>query len=73
MNPRIDTPLTGIKEKGHDFLPWIDFAIEENKQSFVFHGDQTRLTSTPIASLPGFLGDMLVIPVGMIRHGKVRQ
>jgi len=73
MNPFMDTPLTGLKEEGHDLLEGIDFDREEHKQSFIFHSSETGFTSAPIASLAGFLGDMLVIPVGMVGHFKVRQ
>jgi hypothetical protein len=73
VNPCIDTPLTRLKEESYDFLKWRDFAREKNKQQCVFHRSERGFPSTSRASLVGFLGDMLVIPVGMVRHGKGRQ
>src|SRR6266487_699001 len=73
MNPFIDTTLTRLKEESQHFLQWIDFEIEENKQLFIFHNRETGFSPSPIASLAGFLGDVLVIHIGMIRHFKMEQ
>src|SRR5712691_1713731 len=73
MNPFIHTSLTRIKKESHDFLKRVDFEIHENKKEFIFHRSKTGFASTTIASLAGFLGDMLVISVGMVRHFKVCQ
>src|SRR5215510_2385521 len=73
MHPLIDTTLTGVKEECHHFLQRINFEIEENKQQFIFHSSETWFPPSTIASLTGFLGDVLLIPIGMIRHLKVYQ
>ena len=73
MNPFIDTTLTRLKEERDHFLKWIDFEIKENKEQLIFHRSEMGFVSTTIASLAGFLGDMLVIHVGMISHGKGYQ
>jgi len=73
MNPFIDSTLTGVKKKGQHFLKGIDFEIKENKQQFIFHTSETGFTPTSITSFARLLCDMLIIHIGMISHGKVRQ
>jgi len=73
MNPFINPTLTGLKEESHDFLERIDFKVEENKQEFIFHSSEVGFPPTTIASLAGFLDDVLVVPVGMVGHFKVCQ
>ena len=73
MNPFIDPTLTGLKEERQDLLERVDFKIQENKQEFIFHSSEVGFPPTTIASLAGFLDDVLVIPVGMVGHCKVGQ
>src|SRR5262245_29702117 len=73
MHPFIDSTLTRLKQESHDFLKRIDFEKEENKKHFIFHRRQTLFAPTTITSLAGFLDDMVIIPVGMVREGKGRQ
>ena len=73
LPPCIDTSLTGIKEARQDLVERGDFTRQEQKQSGIFLRSKTRLPSAARASLAGFLGDLLVIPVGIVRHGKVGQ
>jgi hypothetical protein len=73
VNPCIDTPLTRLKEQSHPFVKWGDLAREKHTQQCVFHRSETGFPPTAIASLAGLLGDMVIIPVSMVRHGKGRQ
>jgi hypothetical protein len=50
-----------------------DGANGENKEQFLFYSSKTRFTPTTIASLAGFLGNMMIIYVRMVRYSKGRQ
>jgi hypothetical protein len=72
-DPCVDASLTHRTHRGHDFLQGIDCKIHQDKQQRIFYGSQTGFASTATASLARFLGDMLVIHLGIPRHGKGGQ